>query len=311
MMAQSRRDVLMSAAASAVVLSSPAFAKADGGSLTTRTKYIESKGRRLAYRAVGSGKPLVLCNRFRGVLDLWDPAFIDGLAAQGFQVVTFDYSGLGLSTGEKSYNPMSLAQDAVDVIEGLQLEDFAIGGWSIGGIAAQIVLAMTGDKASHVVLLATTPPGQLVKSGEQLFYDTAAKSGTDLDQFTTVFFEPSDAASREASKRSFERMMVRKEDRSPDVPADWAISQIGNTPRNPLFPAEQILGLLRVTKTPILHLGGDHDIVMPVENWYALNNQLPTLQLITYPRAGHGPHHQYPEMAAVQIAAFVQNTHKA
>jgi len=44
-------------------------------------------------------------HRFRGVLDLWDPAFIDGLAAQGFQVVIFDYSGLGQSTGEKSYNP--------------------------------------------------------------------------------------------------------------------------------------------------------------------------------------------------------------
>ncbi|PLK73135.1 alpha/beta hydrolase [Rhizobium sp. TH135] len=301
----------MSAAASAAVLSLPTSAKAAGDALTTQTKYVESKGRRLAYRSVGAGKPLVLCNRFRGVLDLWDPAFIDGVAAQGFQVITFDYSGLGLSTGEKSYNPMSLAQDAVDLIEGLKLEDFAIGGWSIGGITAQIVLAMTGDKASHVVLLATTPPGQLVKSGEQLFYDTAAKPGTDLDQFTTVFFEPDDAGSREASRRSFERMMARKQDRSPDVPADWAISQIGNTPRNPLFPAEQILDLLRVTKTPILHIGGDHDIVMPIENWYALNNQLPTLQLITYPRAGHGPHHQYPEMAAVQIAAFVQNTRKA
>lgn len=311
MIAQSRRDVLMSAAASAAVLSLPTSAKAAGDALTTQTKYVESKGRRLAYRSVGAGKPLVLCNRFRGVLDLWDPAFIDGLAAQGFQVITFDYSGLGLSTGEKSYNPMSLAQDAVDLIEGLKLEDFAIGGWSIGGITAQIVLAMTGDKASHVVLLATTPPGQLVKSGEQLFYDTAAKPGTDLDQFTTVFFEPDDAGSREASKRSFERMMARKQDRSPDVPADWAISQIGNMPRNPLFPAEQILDLLRVTKTPILHIGGDHDIVMPIENWYALNNQLPTLQLITYPRAGHGPHHQYPEMAAIQIAAFVQNTRKA
>lgn len=311
MIAQSRRDVLMTAAASAVILSLPASGLAAEGALTAPTQFIESKGRRLAYRTVGAGKPLVLCNRFRGVLDLWDPAFIDGLAAQGFQVITFDYSGLGQSTGEGSYNPISLAQDAVDLIEGLQLEEFVIGGWSIGGITAQIVLAMTGDKASHVVLLATTPPGQLVKAGEQLFYDTAAKPGTDLDQFTTVFFEPSDAASREASKRSFERIMARQEDRSPDVPADWAISQIGNTPRNPLFPAEQILGLLKVTKTPILHIGGDHDIVMPIENWYALNNQLPTLQLITYPRAGHGPHHQHPEMAAVQIAAFVQNTRKA
>ncbi|RCW27891.1 pimeloyl-ACP methyl ester carboxylesterase [Ciceribacter lividus] len=311
MISQSRRSVLATAAATAAVLSMPLAGQAAERSLSAPTKFLEAKGRRLAYRTVGTGRPLVLCNRFRGVLDLWDPAFIDGLADQGFQVITFDYSGLGKSTGEKSYNPMSLAQDTVDLIAGLGLEDFAIGGWSIGGITAQIVLAMTGDKASHVVLLATTPPGHLVKSGEQLFYDTAAKPGTNLDQFTTVFFEPSDAVSREASKRSFERIMARKEDRSPDVPADWAIAQIGNTPRNPLFPAEQILDLLKVTKTPILHLGGDHDIVMPVENWYALNNQLPTLHLITYPRVGHGPHHQYPELAAAQIGAFVKNTRKS
>lgn len=311
MISQSRRTVLATAAATAAVLSMPLAGQAAERSLSAPTKFLEAKGRRLAYRTVGTGKPLVLCNRFRGVLDLWDPAFIDGLADQGFQVITFDYSGLGQSTGEKSYNPMSLAQDAVDLIAVLGLEDFAIGGWSIGGITAQIVLAMTGDKASHVVLLATTPPAQLVKAGEQLFYDTAAKPGTDLDQFTTVFFEPGDAASREASKHSFERIMARKEDRSPDVPADWAIAQIGNTPRNPLFPADQILDLLKATKTPILHLGGDHDIVMPIENWYALNNQLPTLHLITYPRVGHGPHHQYPELAAAQIGAFVKNTRKS
>jgi pimeloyl-ACP methyl ester carboxylesterase len=46
------------------------------------------------YPSVGKGKPIVLCHRFRGVLDLWDPAFIGSLAAEGFLVVTFDYSGL-------------------------------------------------------------------------------------------------------------------------------------------------------------------------------------------------------------------------
>jgi pimeloyl-ACP methyl ester carboxylesterase len=37
-----------------------------------------------------------------------------------------------------------------------------------------------------------------------------------------------------------------------------------------------------------------------------LNGQLPTMRLLTYPKAGHGPHHQYPEEAAKQIAAFIK-----
>jgi pimeloyl-ACP methyl ester carboxylesterase len=111
-------------------------------------------------------------------------------------------------------------------------------------------------------------------------------------------------------KRSFDRTFARKSDRSPDVP-DWAIAQIGTIPQNPVFPSEEVLHVLKTTTVPILYIGADHDIVLPIENWSALNNQLPTLHLITYPRAGHGPHHQIPEAAATQIAAFIMGTCKA
>lgn len=237
----------------------------------------------------------MLCHRFRGVLDLWDPAFIGSLAAEGFLVVTFDYSGLGQSTGEKSYNPASLVQDAKDLIDALGLKDVVIGGWSIGGIAAQIFMAMFDDSVTHLVLLSTTPPGKLVKPAEQLFFDTAALPGINLEQFATIFFEPKDEGSRAASKRSFDRIFARKSDRSPDVPADWAITQSGTTPQNPLLPSEGVQHVLKTTTVPILHIVADHDIIFPIENWYALNNQLPTLHLITYPRAGHDRHHQYPK----------------
>ncbi|WP_417067762.1 alpha/beta fold hydrolase [Niveibacterium terrae] len=309
----SRRNIIKAGvAAAALSLALPQAMAAQGaGAATAPTRFVEVGGRKLAYRSVGKGKPIVLCHRFRGVLGLWDPAFIDALAAEGFQVVSFDYSGFGQSTGEKSYDPASLAKDAKDLIDALALKDVVIGGWSIGGIAAQIFLAMYGANVSHVVLLATTPPGLLVKPGEQLFYDRAAEPGNSLEGFTTIFFEPKDAGSCAASKRSFDRIFSQENTRSPDIPADWAMAQIGNTPRNPVFPSDDVLTVLKTTTVPVLHLGADHDIIFPVENWYALNGQLPSLQLITYPRAGHGPHHQYPEIAAKQIAGFIQGTRKA
>ncbi|MCE4537872.1 alpha/beta hydrolase [Pelomonas sp. P7] len=311
-LATRRQALLAGAAATAAALALPADAQAaEAFSASAATRFVEVNGRKLAYRSVGRGKPLVLFHRFRGVLGLWDPAFIDALAAEGFQVITFDYSGLGLSTGEPSYNPAAMVKDAKDLIDALGLKDVAIGGWSIGGIVAQIYLAMFGANVSHVVLLATTPPGKLVKPAEQLFYDAAAVPGIGLDNFTTIFFEPADEGSRSASKRSFDRIMGQKVPRSPDVPADWAIAQIGNAPRNPVFPVEEVLQMLKTTNVPILHLGADHDIIFPVENWYALNGQLPTMRLVTFPKTGHGPHHQYPEEAAKHIAAFVSTTRKA
>jgi pimeloyl-ACP methyl ester carboxylesterase len=83
---------------------------------------------------------------------------------------------------------------------------------------------------------------------------------------------------------------------------------LGDKPRNPMFPADDLLGYLKTTSIPILHIGADHDIIFPVENWYALNGHLPTLQLLTIPNAGHGPHHQQPEACAAHIATFVRTT---
>ena len=53
------------------------------GAVAAPTQWVESRGRRLAFRSVGTGTPLVLCTRFRGNLDTWDPAFLDALAARG------------------------------------------------------------------------------------------------------------------------------------------------------------------------------------------------------------------------------------
>ncbi len=307
-----RRHALVAGATALSALSLPRPAQArDGRAASAPNRFVEVGGRKLAYRSVGKGKPIVLAHRFRGVLDLWDPAFIDALAAQGFQVVTFDQSGLGLSTGERTYNPAAMTKDAKDLIDALGLKDVVIGGWSFGGIVAQIYVAMFGASVSHAVLISTTPPGKLVKTGDPLFYQMAAQGPASLEQYTTMFFERNDAASRAASERSFERIFARKEGRSPDVPLEWALAQVPSSPPNPMFPSEEVLQALKTTNVPILHLSGDHDLSLPVENWYALSGQLPTMNLTTYPRAGHGAFFQYPEMAAAHIAAFIKGTRKA
>jgi pimeloyl-ACP methyl ester carboxylesterase len=269
---------------------------------------VEVRGRRLAYRSIGAGQPIVLCTRFRGTMDVWDPAFLDALAGNGFRVITFDYSGLGLSGGDKDMNPMQLAQDARDLIEGLDLHDVVIGGWSLGGMVAQVVLAMVPQRLSHAVLIGTTPPGPNVKPAEQLFYDTAVIPDYGIEEETILFFEPRSAASRKAAQRSVERIAQRLEGRSPPVPVDWAAANLGDRPKSPLFPADAVLQALKTTTIPVLHIGGDHDIIFPVENWYALNQQLPTVQLLTFPQAGHGPHHEHPQACAEHIASFVRHS---
>ncbi|KSQ21816.1 alpha/beta hydrolase [Pseudomonas aeruginosa] len=272
--------------------------------LEAPTQYIELAGRRLAYRTIGAGRPLLLMVRYRGTMDDWDPLFIDHLSTLGFQVTIFDYSGLGQSSGEASYNPGALAKDAIELIQALELGQVALGGWSLGGIAAQIVVAQAPHLVSHAVLMATTPPGHLVKPGEKLFYELARREN-DFEDFVSLFFEPSSTESRNSAQQAWERLAARTLERSPAVPVEWAAAQLGDGPKETVFPVQAVLDALKGTSVPLLHLGADHDIVFPVENWYALSGQLPTLQLVSFPRAGHGPHMQFPQAAAQYIAAFI------
>lgn len=113
---------------------------ADAPTVTARTAttlFAHVNGRTLAYRRFGHGPSIVLCLRLRGVMDVWDPEFLDQLA-RFFTVITVDYTGLGESTGVPTYQRESLAQDAYDLVDSLHLPKVIIAGWSLGGIAAQI-----------------------------------------------------------------------------------------------------------------------------------------------------------------------------
>lgn len=266
----------------------------------------EIGGRQLAYRSIGVGKPIVLCPRFRGNMDTWDPAFLDALALQGFRVITFDCTGTGLSTGTKEFGPVAMARDAADLMQALQLEKVVIAGWSLGGMAAQIVLAMYPDRISHAVLIGSTPPGPAPETSQQLFYDTARFPEYTLEHETILFFDPTSTSSCLAAAHSHERIAERVHDRSVPVDAAWSIASLGGKPSIPPFPADDVLEVLKTTTVPILHVGGSRDIACPVANWHALNQLLPTMHLLTFPQTGHGPHHQHPWSVARHMAAFTR-----
>ncbi|MCK8787551.1 alpha/beta hydrolase [Roseomonas sp. NAR14] len=276
-----------------------------GGAVEAPIRHIEVGEHRLAYRRIGAGRPLLLCNRFRGTMACWDPAFIDALAATGIEVILFDYGGLGLSTGERRYNPIALAEEVRALLLALDLRRAAVGGWSLGGMVAQVAVATFPALLSHAVLIGTVPPGPNARLPSQRYYDLATLPEPDLETETALYFVPTSAPSRTAARRSAERIGRWPASGDP-VPAEWAAAQLGDGPRQPLFPADFVLAALRTTALPILHLGGDHDIGFPIENWYALSGQLPSLHLLTFPSAGNAPHHQHPEAAALHVAAILR-----
>lgn len=279
-------------------------------SLLAPNQFVEANGRRIAYRAIGSGPDLLLCVRFRGTMDSWDPLFLD-LLGQNFRVIIFDYSGLGLSTGEPNYAKLAMARDIADLVEALGLEKLIIGGWSIGGHAAMVFAALYPEKVSHVLAIGTMPPGLMVKPFEQLFFETAWRPEYGAEEEYILFFEPASARSRELADRSLERIAARSAVVDEVTPPEVFIRSVeaSSDPTTPFpDPDGGYAAFFETTDIPVLALSGDHDIIFPVENWYALNQVWPTLFVVTLPRSGHAPQHQYPEMAAEMIKSFVAHS---
>lgn len=275
------------------------------------TAKITVHGRTLAYRAIGQGPALILCLRFRGVLDSWDPAFLDALATE-FRVITFDYSGLGQSTGTASYRPEIMARDVIDLADALGIEQFVLGGWSLGGMAAQVVAATAPDRVSHLLLIGTTPPGRVEHESEPVFLERALKPVNDLADEEILFFEPTSAASRAAALASNQRIAARTIDRSPPIPPETYLALLQDRQADDLFPDpgsyRETLGGAAI---PILVIAGDHEIVFPTPNWFALHRVWKNLHLVVLPQAGHGPQHQAPEFVADIVRSFVRTRSRA
>lgn len=272
------------------------------------THFVETNGRRLAYRSVGSGEPLILCVRLRGVLDVWDPAFLDALA-DTFRVIIFDYSGLGQSTGEASYEPIAMARDAVDLADALGIDRFVAGGWSLGGQGAQVLTVLYPKRVTRLILIGTTPPGRVRLGPEPVFYDRALKFENDLEDETVLFFEPASQLSRTSAKASHDRIAARTEDRSPVVPEATYLRLLKarGTSGDELFRDDGYRDFLSKSSIPILVISGDHDIVFPVQNWFDLIRHWRSLHLLIIPQAGHGAQHQEPRLCADVITKFVTN----
>ena len=126
------------------------------------SRFAGHDGAPLAYRVVGSGRPLILLHGFLGSGSHWlDQGPADALAEQGFRLVLPDLRGHGKSTRSHDpqlYPPDVLADDGLALIEhlGLGAGQYDLGGYSLGG---RIVVRMLARGAE---------PGRAVVAGQGL-----------------------------------------------------------------------------------------------------------------------------------------------
>ncbi|MDR7134374.1 pimeloyl-ACP methyl ester carboxylesterase [Lysobacter niastensis] len=276
---------------------------------TAQNQYVQVNGNKIAYRSIGSGSPIVLANRMRGTLDTWDPLFLDKLAER-HTVITFDYPGVGYSTGTLPDDLGKVASFVNDFTTAIKLDKFAMLGWSWGGFTTQTLLLDKPERVTHAILVGTNPPGPGQIPIQQVFIERAMKPVNDLDDEEVLFFDPKSEFSRSAAKASRDRIYARPGVVS-TIPSKLEQFQV-------YLKAAEVFGedklerraKLTQSRTPMLVISGDHDASTAGQNWFPLIGQIPNAQFVFYPESGHGPQHQYPELSAEYVADFIARTSK-
>ena len=85
-----------------------------------------------------------MLHHLSATLDNWDPGLIDKMAKQNHLIV--DNSGVGASSGKVPPTIQEMAQNVVNFVDALNIDEFDLMGISMGGMVAQEVAMLVPEK---------------------------------------------------------------------------------------------------------------------------------------------------------------------
>lgn len=278
----------------------------ENNALTTETNFAIIDNKKIAYRKIGNGTPIILANRFRGTLDTWDPLFID-LLAETNTVITFDYSGIGYSEGELPLDLHEVAAEVTKMADYLNFDKYFVGGWSYGGLIAQYATFLYPTRVLGTIVIGSNPMGKNDVPLSPLFLEKALQPTYTPEDIITLFFEPTSEKSSAAGIASLQRITQRYDESKVPVKPEILQRYFAATPQL-TEDKDNFRAAYKTLQTPVLVISGDNDISFAVENWFPLLQKAPSLQHIIFPNTGHAPHYQYPELATSYIKTLIKNT---
>ena len=168
----------------------------------------------LYYEDHGLGQPVVLIHGYPLSGASWERQ-VEALLAAGYRVITYDRRGFGKSSHPATgYNYDTFAEDLLRLVTQLQLHNFALVGFSMGGGEVARYLGAYGSKGvSKVVFISSVPPFLLKTSDNPEGVDGSVFEGIkkavrkDRYAFFTEFFRNFYNADVLLGKRVSEQVM--------------------------------------------------------------------------------------------------------
>jgi pimeloyl-ACP methyl ester carboxylesterase len=233
--------------------------------------------------------PVLLMMGNAASMDWWETEFCERLAAGRRFVIRYDLRDTGQSVtyepGAPEYSARDLVEDAVGILDALELTSAHVVGQSMGGALAQIVALDHPDRVASLTLATTS----FADEGKR---DLPGPTAELIASFATP--EP-DWSDREAIL-DYATDMSRayaSPSHPPDVRGLWAhvierTKNIESTMKNhslaegtkPSRPVSEL-------DLPVLVIHGDEDPLFPKEHGEALARAIPGATLLTLEHTGH------------------------
>jgi len=235
----------------------------------------------LDYERSGSGPPLLLIMGMSGTALHWGEAFLDALRAD-FDVIAYDHRGVGASSRlEGSITIEQMAEDALGLLDALEIDSVHIVGISMGGMVAQELALSHPERVSTLTLGCTYcgGPGSSLMAPEVARRMRDARRSGDREQAVRASWEANISPALADDAAIYAEYSEVSRQRSVAIPV--ILAQIG------AIDAHDTSARLSELEMPTLVIHGTADQVLPVENGRLVASLIPGARLEIFEGVGH------------------------